>query len=115
MTAKESKQLKVAACLVIIYVFANAFNRMSLQNVLKAFAYAVVIFLPIMVLLNHYKQKLDNLPKGLSYLGVGVGVVLWRVLRPYPTAETTCAFILGFLLIVLAFVFYDVKTVTKGC
>lgn len=114
MTTKETKQLRIAACLVIIGVFANAVNRMPMPNVFKAFAYAVAIFLPIVMLLKHYKQKLDSLPKGLGYLGVGIGTVLWRVLRPYPTAETICAFMLGFFLIIIAFVYEDEKARTAG-
>jgi len=114
MTIKETKQMKIAACLVIIGVFANAVNRMPLPNVFIAFAYSVAIFLPIVMLFKHYRQKLDGLPKGLGYLGVGIGTVLWRVLRPYPTAETICAFMLGFLLIVLAYVYEDVKARTEG-
>ena len=114
MISKESTQLKIAACLVIIGVFANAFNRMPLQNVFKAFAYAVVIFLPIMVLLTHYKQKFDSLPKGLSYAGVGIGIVLWRILKPYPITETMCAFMLGFLLVALSYMYGDVETHNQG-
>ncbi|WP_129126809.1 hypothetical protein [Geomonas oryzae] len=109
VTSKESKQLKIAAGLVIIGVFANAFNRMSLHNVFKAFAYAVAIFLPVMALLRHYKQKIESLPKGLSYAGLGIGMVSWRILRPYPTTETTCAFMLGFLLVALSYMYADVN------
>lgn len=62
-----------------------------------------------MVLLIHYKQKVDRLPKWLRYAGMGIGIVLWRMLKPYPTAETTCAFMLGFLLVALSYMYGAAK------
>ncbi|BCG45621.1 hypothetical protein GEOBRER4_n0379 [Citrifermentans bremense] len=112
MTTKEVKQIKIAAYLTTIGVAANALNRMPLQGVIIALAYAAFIFVPLATVLNKCKKQIDALPKSIIYLVFGLSVVLWRVLRAHPIAEATCAFVASFTVYATAFI-YDERLAEK--
>lgn len=112
MTTKEIRQIKIAASLTIVGIVANALNRVPLQGVFIAFAYAGLIFAPFAIVLIKYKKQMDRLPKSILYLAFGLSVVLWRILRAHPIAETTCAFVVSFSLFTTAFM-YDERRVEK--
>ena len=106
MTTNDIVKLKYATILVFIGVAANASSKLNAILIIEAMVVASIISVPLLLLLNKFEYKLNQLSTGLkraiSMLSVPVGLVAWRWLHSVSVYyETLSMFVLAYALIAI--------------
>lgn len=104
MTFNDSNKIKLAVILTFIFILVSASNKLGIELLLKAIAFSIIVFLPILIILIKYSSKLNKVSSKTSnviaMLLVPIGLIVWRWLHKVsPYYETFVALLVVYVLL----------------
>jgi hypothetical protein len=102
---KSKRKLQVATLLAFVALVLYVNLETDIETVGKLVGYAVLIMIPLAFLAWKYKDKLNQLPKGIVGLIIAGSLFFWRWLHSVSfTAEMILAFSITLVGIVISFI-----------